>query len=229
MVPLVVIRPEPGCSATVAAARAAGLDAAGHPLFAVAARSWQAPPPGNYDAVLAGSANVFRHGGPALAAYRTLPVLAVGETTAMAARDAGFAVAQVGAGGLQVLLDTLDPRYRRLLRLAGDERVPLALPAGVTMDERVVYASEAQPLSPELAALLRQPAIVAVHSAEAARHLTARCVAHGISRARLRLAALGPRIAAAAGDGWGEVAVAAVPSDAALLALARQMCQDPWP
>ena len=81
----------------------------------------------------------------------------------------------------------------------------------------------------ELAALLRQPAIVAVHSAEAARHLTAQCVANGISRARLRLAALGSRIAAAAGDGWGEVATAALSTDAALLALARQMCQDPWP
>ena len=45
----------------------------------------------------------------------------------------------------------------------------------------------------------------------------------------LRIAALAPRIAAAAGDGWGEVATAALPSDAALLALARQMCQDPGP
>lgn len=229
MVPLLVIRPEPGCSATVVAARSAGMEAQAHPLFAVVPRSWQAPPPAGYDAVLAGSANVFRHGGPALTAYRGLPVLAVGETTAATARDSGFTVAQVGAGGLQAVLDTLEPGCRRLLRLAGNERVALTLPTGVTMDERVVYASEPRPLTPDAIARLRQPAIIAIHSAEAARHLTAQCVANGLSRARLRLAVLGPRIAAAAGDGWGEVAVAAVPTDAALLALARQMCQDPWP
>jgi uroporphyrinogen-III synthase len=51
----------------------------------------------------------------------------------------------------------------------------------------------------------------------------------GIRRAPLRLAALSQRIAAAAGDGWGEVAAAGHPDDKALLALARQMCQDPWP
>ena len=44
-----------------------------------------------------------------------------------------------------------------------------------------------------------------------------------------RIAALGQRIAQAAEGGWGEVAVAALPNDTALLALARQMCQDPGP
>lgn len=229
MVPLVVIRPEPGCTATVAAARAAGLDVQGHPLFAIRPRSWQAPDPARFDAVLAGSANVFRHGGPGLAGLKRLPVYAVGETTGAAARDAGFTVAAVGSGGLQAVLDNAVPPSARLLRLAGDERVPLHLPAGMTMEERVVYASEPQDMAPDLAALLQAPAIIAVHSAEAMRHLTAQCVRHGIRRAPLRIAALGQRIAQAAGDGWGEVAVAALPSDTALLALARQMCQDPGP
>lgn len=229
MVPLIVIRPEPGCSATVAAGRTAGLDVHGHPLFAVAARSWQAPDPAQFDAVLAGSANVFRHGGPGLAGLRRLPVYAVGETTAAAARAAGFAVAATGAGGLQAVLDGVVPAGTRLLRLAGDERVPLILPPGLRMEERVVYASAAQAMPPALAERLRAPAIIAVHSAEAVRHLTAQCVQHGIRRAPLRIAALGQRIAQAAGDGWGEVAVAALPNDTALLVLARQMCQDPGP
>lgn len=96
------------------------------------------------------------------------------------------------------------------------------------MAERVVYASRAQPMPAELVTLLGEPALVALHSAEAAHHFAAECVRNGLRRARLRLCALGPRIAAAAGDGWGEVAVAADTSDRALLALARQMCQDPW-
>ena len=107
MVPLVVIRPEPGCSNTVAAARAAGITCHGFPLFEVAARSWEGLAPQGFDALLIGSANALRHGGPGLAALRALPVLAVGETTAAEARAAGFSVAQTGAGGLQSLLDNL--------------------------------------------------------------------------------------------------------------------------
>ena len=229
MVPLVIIRPEPGNEASTTAARSAGLDARSWPLFEVVAKSWEAVPPGDYDALLIGSTQVFVHGGRGLAALRGLPVCAVGEATAAAARSAGFAVAVTGSGSLQALLGELDPGHRRLLRLAGLERISLTLAPGVTMDERVVYASQPRPLPPELEALLREPAIALLHSAEAAHHLTAECVRRGIRRAPLRLAALSARIAAAAGDGWGEVAVAAHPEDKALLALARQMCQEPWP
>ncbi|MFM5884431.1 MAG: uroporphyrinogen-III synthase [Novosphingobium sp.] len=229
MVPLVVIRPEPGCAASLAAARAVRLEAHGFPLFAVVAKSWEAPLPGHFDAILGGSGNAFRHGGKGLAILRDLPVYAVGETTASAAREAGFAVAAIGNGGMQGLLAELQPGHRRLLRIAGDERVPLTLPRGVTMEERVVYASVPRPMPPDLIALLRAPAMVALHSADAARHVAAQCVTHGIRRSLLRLIALSQRIASAAGDGWGEVAVASLPNDKALLALALQMCQDPGP
>jgi uroporphyrinogen-III synthase len=226
MLPLIVIRPEPGCTATVSAARVAGLDPHGFPLFAVVARSWQAPLPGEYDALLLGSANALRAAGPGLGAVRHLPAYCVGEATASAARDAGLTVAAVGRGGLQAALATLGPVHRRLLRLAGEERVPLTLPAGVTMTERVVYASRAQPMPAELAALLARPALVALHSGEAAHHFAAECVRLGLRRALHSLCVLAPRVASAAGQGWREVAVAGEPSDAALLALARQMCQE---
>ena len=229
MVPLVLIRPEPGCSTSALAARAQGMEAHAFPLFEVAPRSWEAPDPTRFDALLAGSGNVFRHGGPALHAFTRLPVYAVGDTTAQAARDAGFTVVQTGVGGLQALIGQLDGAHRRLLRLAGDERVPLTLPHGAVMEERVVYETRARPMPAELIALLREPAIIALHSADAARHLAAQCVSAGIRRAPLRIAALSQRIGSAAGDGWGEVAVPALPNDAALLALARQMCQDPFP
>lgn len=228
MVPLVVIRPEPGCAATVSAARQAGLDPQAYPLFAVAPRSWSAPAPDTHDALLLGSANAVRHAGPGLAAVRHLPAYAVGDATADVARAAGITVIGQGQGGLQSVLNQLETGHKRLLRLAGEERIVLTPPAGVTMTERVVYASRALPMPAELVALLAQPALIALHSAEAAHHFAAECVRNGLRRARLRLCALGPRIAAAAGDGWGEVAVAADTSDRALLALARQMCQDPW-
>ncbi|MEN9683659.1 MAG: hypothetical protein RLZZ427_1410 [Pseudomonadota bacterium] len=229
MAVLVVIRPEPGNAATVAAARAAGIETHGFPLFTITPRRWDAPLLGAHDALLIGSANALRHGGAGLAALRQLPVYAVGETTAAAARAAGFTVALTGRGGLQAVLNQITPDHPRLLRLAGAERIALTAPAGIRIDERVVYASEPQPLPGALIDLLRRPAIVALHSAEAAHHFAAQCVTHGLHRASLRIAALGPRIAKAVGDGWGEVAVAATPDDNALLALARQMCQDPEP
>lgn len=229
-VPLIIIRPEPGCSASVDKARKMrGVEVLGFPLFEVVARSWEAVPSGHYDALLIGSAMVLRHGGPGLLALKSLPVYAVGETTADAAREAGFTVVATGNSNLQTLLGELAPDHRRLLRLAGEERVTVTLPKGVTVDERVVYASLPREISAELIAALQQPAIVTLHSAEAARHLAAQCVKHGIRRATLRLAALSPRIASAAGDGWGEVASVPYPDDTALLALARQMCQDPVP
>ena len=108
MVPLVVIRPEPGCTATVSAARAVGLEPHGFPMFAVTPRSWQAPPPDGHDALLLGSANALRHAGPGLAAIRHLPAYAVGEATAEAARELGIMVVAQGQGGLQGVLGQLD-------------------------------------------------------------------------------------------------------------------------
>ena len=95
MKPVIVIRPEPGCSATVAAARAAGLEAHGFPLQEVAPVAWESPDSGSFDVILAGSANVFRHGGAALRKFLSLPVHAVGQATAEAARAAGFTVERV--------------------------------------------------------------------------------------------------------------------------------------
>ena len=150
-VPLVIIRPEPGCSASMAKARAMhGVEVHGFPLFEVAPRSWETALPDRYDALLVGSAMVFRYGGPGLAALKSLPVLAVGEATASAARDAGFAVAATGSSSMQAMLGELPPAHHRLLRLAGEERVALTPPKGVTVDERIVYASLPREMPPEM-------------------------------------------------------------------------------
>jgi len=221
---LFVIRPEPGCIATVAAARELGLTASGHPLFAVRPRKWDFPDEA-CDALLIGSANALRYAGVKRDLLRHKPVLAVGETTAAIARSANFTVVAVSEGGLQSLLDTLDPEYRCLLRLTGEERVELAPPPGVELVERVVYASEPLPMPEAFAAELREGGVVLLHSAAAARHFAAECERLEIPRAALSLACIGPRVAEAAGSGWTEIQSAAEPTDAALLALARGMCQ----
>ncbi|MES2493129.1 MAG: uroporphyrinogen-III synthase [Pseudomonadota bacterium] len=225
MIPLIVIRPEPGASATVRAARALGLEAHGFPLFKVEPRVWDAPAPRDFDALLVGSANALRHAGPALAAFRALPVHAVGDATAGAARGAGFRVTTTGSGGLQAVLCEI-PAGTRVLRLAGEERISLAPPAGVTLTERVVYGAVPQPAPHALAALLRRAATVALHSAEAARHFAAECDRAGLDRSVIALATIGPRVSEAAGGGWHRVATAAAPAESPLLAAARELCQD---
>ncbi|MCJ2184366.1 uroporphyrinogen-III synthase, partial [Novosphingobium sp. 1949] len=71
--PILILRPEPGASASLAAARALGLDAQAFPLFTVAPSAWSAPPREAIDALLLGSANALRQAGDQLARYRGLP------------------------------------------------------------------------------------------------------------------------------------------------------------
>ena len=226
MIPLAVIRPQPGCDATVAAARDLGLQAHGFPLFAVRGLAWEPPAPGNFDAVLIGSANALRHGGAALATVQGKPAYAVGKATAEAARLAGLDVIATGEGGLQAVLDTVRPEHARLLRLAGRERVELAPSAGISLMERVVYASEPLPLPAGLAGLLARRTVVLLHSGEAARHFAGLCDTRAIDRARIALVTIGPRVTEAAGSGWGALETAAAPGDHALLALAQRMCEE---
>jgi uroporphyrinogen-III synthase len=226
MIPLIVIRPEPGCAASVAAARDLGLDAHGCPLFAVRPLAWTGPAPEQFSALLIGSANALRHGGPELDRYRDLPVHAVGKATAEAALAAGFLVARTGSGGLQAVLDAVPPGTA-LLRLAGAERIALTPPASVTMAERTVYISEPLPMSATLANLLAKPAVILLHSAEAARHFTAECDRLGLPRTNLALATIGPRVSAVAGTGWRALETADAPCESALLAKARDLCQTP--
>lgn len=223
--PVLVLRPEPGCTATVAALHAMGLEVIAAPLFAIAPVCWDVPDLAQFDAVLIGSANALRHGGEALRALQGMPTYAVGTTTAAAARAAGLAVVATGEGGLQVLLEYLDPGHRHLLRLAGRERIALEPQPGVTVTDVVVYASDTLPLSPAAVEALRHPAVVLLHSGEAARHFAAQCDLLAIDRRHLRIAAIGARVAAACGPGWEAVRAAPRPDEQALLALALDMCQ----
>ena len=106
---LVILRPEPGASATAARARAMGLEPVTMPLFKVEAVDWDAPDPGLFDALLLTSANAVRYAGERLRSLRQLPVYAVGEATAAAAREAGFEIASTGDTRIERLLCSIPP------------------------------------------------------------------------------------------------------------------------
>lgn len=211
---LVVVRPEPGASETVARARTLGIDAVTMPLFAVAPVAWRVPATERYDALLMTSANAVRHAGPGLAELTGLPVLAVGAATAEAARAAGFTIERTGTGGISELLAGT-PASTRLLHLAGRDRVEFTAPQAI--ETVVVYESRAV-MGPDLSIL--ECAVVALHSPRAAREVASL----PLDRSTIRLVALSPAVASAAGEGWASVATAPLPTDDALLALAAELC-----
>jgi len=213
---------------TVQAGNDAGLAIEAHPMFEVAAVEWRLPE-GPFDGLLIGSAKALRLAGPQLASLAGTPVYAVGETTAAAAWERGFTTAAIGGGGLQSVLDDLTGNRLRLLRIAGEAHVPLTPPGGIEIVTAVAYRAQAKPLPPALAESLGAGALVLLHSAEAARHFAAEVDRAGLARSQIELAVLAPRIAEAAGAGWANVGTARQPNDPALLALAREMCHEPFP
>ena len=220
---ILALRPEPGLAATLGKAEAMGLAITGHALSEIRAVDWECPDPRGIDGLLIGSANAILHGGPQLARLSDKPVHAVGEATAAAARAAGFAVAMVGTGGLQGVLDAI-PAPCHLLRIAGEEHVPLTPPAGVTFAEVIAYRSVPLPLDPLGPLLASGEALVLLHSAATARHFADECDRLGLAREAVTLAALGPRIAAAAGEGWATVHTAERPDEDTLLQLVFDLC-----
>ncbi|HVM23188.1 MAG TPA: uroporphyrinogen-III synthase [Sphingomicrobium sp.] len=220
MRPIVVLRPEPGASATAERARRLGLDVRCVPLFDVESIPWEAPEPGRFDGLLLTSANAVRRGGEALQRLRGLKVYAVGEATAAEARAAGFDVASSGEAGVDRLLGSLEPELR-LLHLAGEDRTPTGAPA---QDITAIAIYRAKPVeAPDLGEL--DGAVVLVHSPRAGR----RMAELARTRGRTAIAAISSAAAEAAGDGWETVEAAERPTDEALLALAARLCNKPAP
>lgn len=220
---LFALRPEPGLSATLDKARGLGLAITGCALSEIRAVAWESPDPAGIDGLLIGSANAFLHSGANLAHLAGKPVYAVGKATAAAALAAGFTVAMVGSGGLQGVLDAI-PAPMHLLRIAGEEHVPLTAPQGVTFAEVIAYRSVSLPLDDAAPLLAGGAALVLLHSAATARHFASECDRLGLAREAIAIAALGARIAAAAGEGWRAVHTAPRPDEAALLEMARKLC-----
>jgi uroporphyrinogen-III synthase len=215
---VLVLRPEPGASATVEKARRRGLEAIAIPLFEIERVAWDAPDRARFDALLLTSANAARYGGEGLRTLRDLPVYAVGEATAEAARDAGFDIAATGDGGVEHLLGSSGAGLK-LLHLCGvDRQAPEDTRQQVTAVP--VYRSNVI-AAPDLGAVVGSLALI--HSPRAGRRFAELIREKG----GIAVAAISPAAAEAAGTGWQCVEAAEVPSDDALLALAARLCNKP--
>ena len=212
---VVVLRPEPGASETLDRARELGLDAVAIPLFDIEPLEWTPPDAQAFDGLLLTSANAVRQAGDGLRHLRGLPVYAVGQATAAAARDAGFGIAATGDAGVDRLLGSIDPDLR-LVHLCGEDRQAPSN-EGPPVTAVPVYRARIRADADLTAA---QGAVIMVHSPRAGRRL-AELVAQ---RASIAIVAISDPAAAAAGEGWERVDIADQPRDEALLALAARLC-----
>lgn len=200
--PLLVLRPEPGASATAGRARALGLSPIVAPLFEIVPVAWHPPDPARFEAVAMTSANAARHAGAALAHYAHLPLFAVGEATAEAARKAGFTCVTAGdadAAALQPLLPA------RTLHIAGEDHRRLG------GDTVIVYRSVLREL-PDLPS----NAVALLHSPRAAA---------AFDRPVHAIVAISAATRDAVRTDAAIVAVAECPTDDAMLAIAARLCE----
>ena len=238
---VLVTRPYPDGESTAAALRARGLE----PLLAPVLRFEAVPLPAGFDAdavaVLVTSANALRAVEPQLRghALSKLPLFAVGEQSAAAARRAGFAKVFSADGDAAALRDLVLGQIRAgrikagpLLHLAG-ETVARDLVAelgahGVEVTSRIVYRMVAMDRLPEaVRAAFAAGEIEAVlhYSARSAQAFLQAARADGIEISALAVAqcCISKAVAQVLHEaGAGRVMVAGAPNETALLAALKR-------
>jgi uroporphyrinogen-III synthase len=227
---VIVTRPEPEASATVARLAALGHAAIAAPLLRVVAVPARLPQPERVQAVVVGSINAVRH---LPARFRGVPVLAVGDATAEAASAAGFRSVASAMGDARDLAALAarrcDPAGAPLLlataRGAGGPLAADLRARGFRVLRRVTYAT--RPL-PRLAAPARDAlaggGVVAVAffsgSAASAFARVARAQRLTHTLPGVTALAISPAVAARLAPlGFGAVLTAARPDQDSLLAL----------
>jgi uroporphyrinogen-III synthase len=227
---LLVTRPQPDGDALAARLAALGIESVVAPLMTVAPVPDAAADLGGVQALLFTSANgvrAFAHISP----ERGLPVFAVGDATARAAREAGFAAVESAGGDTDDLVNLvtsrLDPAEGALFHaagrdVAGDLKGALES-AGFTLRRTVLYRAE-------IAAELPEPAAralgdlgldgVLLFSPRTATTFVSLVAAAGLTSALADITAYclsGAVAAAAQGTHWGSISIAPRPELDALL------------
>jgi len=228
---IAVTRPQADSERTATVLRARGHDVLVTPLMQV--EPVAADIRETWAAVIITSANapgaIAAH--PARNALIKLPLFAVGQRSADAARQAGFADVITAGGDVRDLVRLIVARRADavgpLLYLAGEDRAADLIGEltahGIAAEMKVVYRAVTAPFPPALVAALKTGEIDAVlhfSKRSADNYLTGARQA-GISRQALavRQVCLSAQIAdSLAGAGAGHIAVAKRPDEAALIA-----------
>lgn len=165
---IILLRPKKGGQQSAIIARQHGFDPIIAPASEIRPIVWEAPRPSDFDSIMITSANALRVNRQQIAAYKHLPLYAVGKATAKLAIEMGFTIAGQGKGGAAALWPLLqNDRRRNILRLVGADYIPIENDAITTI---ITYEAAALPIDDDLYALLKTseaPHIFAFHSVRA--------------------------------------------------------------
>lgn len=224
-----VTRAEPGASATASRLRERGCKVLVAPLLRIRRL---AVAPEDLDRDLDGATAIVFTSTNGVSAFADLsparngPVFAVGDTTAQAARDAGFNAVESADGDVKALAALIlsrragragDILYVGAAEPAGDLTGVLAA-GGVNLRSRAVYASEPVAPSEETLEGLSDLDLVLVHSPRAGRILAEILAAHPTPT--LKALCISPAVAETLTNaGLAQVIAAPFPVESALLDL----------
>jgi len=223
---VLVTRPAPGAAASAQALAALGWRAIAAPGLMLASLLLS-PPPRRAQALLVTSAAALRALGPD--APRDLPVFAVGEATAAAARAAGFAKVAAGEGDATALADLVRQRlapadgslWLAVGRGYGRDLAAGLRAAGFAVHRRAVYAAVAARSLPEAARQALQAGEVGAAlftSPRGAEVIVSLLRQGGFALAGIEAIAISPRVAKTlSGVAWRGLRVATLPTETSLL------------
>lgn len=225
---LLVTRPAEEAGRTAEAAAAAGFATMVAPLLEIVPLPFRLSD-GKFDAILFTSARAPALVAEAAPGLRAWIAHAVGARTAEEAAASGFRTGLVGdSDGSAILAELASGGPQRILHLAGEASAPLHVPAGIELVRVAVYAAQrVAGLPADVLAALQGGHVLAttLFSARTARHFRRLAEGAGLDLRRLRIVAMSPAVAEAAGGGWAAVSVARKPDLARALAAARALWQ----
>lgn len=223
MIPLVLLRPQPGNDASATRAREMGLTVIQVPLFDVLPADGGPLPTGPYDALLLTSINGVRFGATIMAAFVGVPIYAVGEATAYAARLAGHENVITGGGDAQSTAAMMAADGRSsVLHVAGEDVRPFDS-LSMSIQRHTVYRTVERDIAAVRAALSGLGrAVVAVHSPRAGIQLT--LLIPATRRMRIHIVAISEAAARVCGKGWASLSISERPDDTALLHCVETLC-----
>lgn len=219
-----VTRALPDAEATAARLRALGADAIVAPLLTIVPCGYDTNVEGAQALIFTSAAGVRAF--PDARSQRARPVLAVGDATAEAARDAGFIDVRSADGDVAKLAAlakaNLDPGAGKLIHIGGEhvagDLSGELVRAGFTVERRTAYAAIVVAALPP--SLHERLDVVLFHSARAADAMHRL----GAPQAQARVAAcLSQSVAkSAAASGWKRIVVAPAPREDVLLRAALE-------
>jgi len=227
---VVVTRPQTDSERTAVALEALGHEVLVAPLMRIEPVAVDLA--GTWSAIVITSANALQAVPATADGVKTLPVFAVGDRSAEAARQAGFAEVSSANGDIKDLVRLVAARAvgakAPLLYLAGEDRsgdlVPQLAAHGIDAEMKVVYRIAAEVFPPVLAAALESGDVDAVlhFSRRSAELFVEGARASGVAGPAedVRHLCLSAQVAEPLA-GASRVTVAARPEEAALIALLR--------